>query len=373
MSLENAYETEDASAKPKRRSGNRRPQYQRHLKLPHTYAKLITMAIEESKTRMVTLHDIQDYLQGKYPCFNGSYTGWKNSLRHNLSANPAFVKVLRNGEKPRGKDNYWTLNEDVASENGIIEKEKKPDIKLENTQKPENIVLPRPRDSSKRNLSFSIENLLRPSPKKRKGFHDSSKVLVNSVNNHSKRPCNRILQSTVSFASIWRHQMELRKYENLGSDDRIPVCYSEQSRNEELRIDALSVSTISHPSTFIPCSLEGCELNHDDDFIVCELENCKVCKPRSSRQTGLKNSTVELTRSQPVRDMPVIPCQLDGCELCEYSRKNSSLTVRSFSVSEANIDFSKYEIDQGRLENLRESLEVQACGGVKAALIKEEY
>ena len=94
--------------------GKQRPEYKRRVKPPYSYVELITMAIKSSPTQMKTLREILDYMQAKFQCFRGSYVGWKNSVRHNLSAAECFTKVLRNKERPFGKDNYWTMNLDCS-------------------------------------------------------------------------------------------------------------------------------------------------------------------------------------------------------------------------------------------------------------------
>ncbi|KAM6226114.1 LOW QUALITY PROTEIN: forkhead box protein H1, partial [Porphyrio hochstetteri] len=38
------------------------------------------------------------------------YQGWKDSVRHNLSSNPCFAKVLKDPSKPKAKGNYWTVD-----------------------------------------------------------------------------------------------------------------------------------------------------------------------------------------------------------------------------------------------------------------------
>lgn len=58
----------------------------------------------------LTLAEINEYLMKKFPFFRGSYTGWRNSVRHNLSLNECFQKILRDPTRPWGKDNYWTIN-----------------------------------------------------------------------------------------------------------------------------------------------------------------------------------------------------------------------------------------------------------------------
>lgn len=45
--------------------------------------------------------------------YSGTYQGWKNSVRHNLSLNECFIKLPKNIGRP-GKGHYWTI--DPASE-----------------------------------------------------------------------------------------------------------------------------------------------------------------------------------------------------------------------------------------------------------------
>lgn len=84
--------------------------YARRGKPPFSYIALIAMAIRDSPTGQCTLAEINGYLIDKFPFFRGSYTGWRNSVRHNLSLNDCFVKVLRDPSRPWAKDNYWMLN-----------------------------------------------------------------------------------------------------------------------------------------------------------------------------------------------------------------------------------------------------------------------
>ncbi|XP_061879609.1 forkhead box protein Q1-like [Entelurus aequoreus] len=90
-------------------SGKSKP-YTRRPKPPFSYIALIAMAIRDSPSGRLTLAEINAYLMNKFPFFRGGYTGWRNSVRHNLSLNDCFHKVLRDPSRPWGKDNFWMLN-----------------------------------------------------------------------------------------------------------------------------------------------------------------------------------------------------------------------------------------------------------------------
>lgn len=85
-------------------SGLRRPE-----KPPYSYIALIVMAIQSSPTKRLTLSEIYQFLQARFTFFRGSYQGWKNSVRHNLSLNECFIKLPKGLGRP-GKGHYWTID-----------------------------------------------------------------------------------------------------------------------------------------------------------------------------------------------------------------------------------------------------------------------
>lgn len=118
--------------------------YTRRPKPPYSYIALIAMAIRDSSTGRLTLAEINDYLMKKFPFFRGSYTGWRNSVRHNLSLNDCFLKVLREPARPWGKDNYWMLNphSEYTFADGVFRRRRKRIVSkkrsLDDTGDPEN-------------------------------------------------------------------------------------------------------------------------------------------------------------------------------------------------------------------------------------------
>ncbi|XP_042858399.1 uncharacterized protein LOC122263721 [Penaeus japonicus] len=73
----------------------------------HSYIGLIAMAILSSPDKKLVLSDIYQYILDHYPYFRSRGTGWRNSIRHNLSLNDCFVKA---GRSANGKGHYWAIH-----------------------------------------------------------------------------------------------------------------------------------------------------------------------------------------------------------------------------------------------------------------------
>ncbi|XP_076677067.1 uncharacterized protein LOC143373558 isoform X2 [Andrena cerasifolii] len=87
----------------------RKPGARRQEKPPYSYIALIVMAIQSSPAKRSTLSEIYTFLQQRFPFFRGTYQGWKNSVRHNLSLNECFIKLPKGLGRP-GKGHYWTID-----------------------------------------------------------------------------------------------------------------------------------------------------------------------------------------------------------------------------------------------------------------------
>lgn len=95
--------------------------YQRYPKPPYSYAGMIILAIENSPDKRLTLSQIHQALANMFHFFrDSSYTGWKDSVRHNLSQNRCFCKILKNPSRANGKGNYWTVNLKMVSPNVFL-------------------------------------------------------------------------------------------------------------------------------------------------------------------------------------------------------------------------------------------------------------
>lgn len=68
-------------------------------KPPFSFSCLIFMAIEDSLNKALPVKDIYNWILTHFPYFQNAPTGWKNSVRHNLSLSKCFRKV----EKEKGQ------------------------------------------------------------------------------------------------------------------------------------------------------------------------------------------------------------------------------------------------------------------------------
>lgn len=62
-------------------------------KPPLSFSSLIFLAIEDSIEKALPVKEIYAWIVAHYPYFKTAPTGWKNSVRHNLSLNKSFQKV----------------------------------------------------------------------------------------------------------------------------------------------------------------------------------------------------------------------------------------------------------------------------------------
>ncbi|KAL1380066.1 hypothetical protein pipiens_014475 [Culex pipiens pipiens] len=83
------------------------PQVHVHSKPPFSFSSLIFMAIENCQQKALPVKEIYAWIVAHFPYFKTAPTGWKNSVRHNLSLNKCFQKVEKAANL--GKGSLWMV------------------------------------------------------------------------------------------------------------------------------------------------------------------------------------------------------------------------------------------------------------------------
>ena len=78
-------------------------------KPPLSYVALCAMAIRSSSIGMMSLNEIYRFIINTFPYYKSTVSKWRNSLRHNLSFNDCFVKIIQGGENGH-KRSLWSLH-----------------------------------------------------------------------------------------------------------------------------------------------------------------------------------------------------------------------------------------------------------------------
>lgn len=80
-----------------------------HEKPPYSFPCLIGLALRASESGSLCVRDIYAYIVKHFPYYVTAKSGWKNSIRHNLSLNKYFTKLERRDGPAAAKCSLWTI------------------------------------------------------------------------------------------------------------------------------------------------------------------------------------------------------------------------------------------------------------------------
>ncbi|XP_065127867.1 uncharacterized protein [Paramisgurnus dabryanus] len=78
-------------------------------KPPYSFSSLIFMAIEDSPEKRLPVKDIYEWIVNNFPYYREASSGWRNSVRHNLSLSKSFQRIHRDKSQSVGKGSLWRV------------------------------------------------------------------------------------------------------------------------------------------------------------------------------------------------------------------------------------------------------------------------
>ena len=83
------------------------PPPRKKKRFPLSYVGVVATAILTSPRHQLTLAEIYQAIEARFPDFTANRVGWKNTVRHNLSLHDCFIK----GElASHGRSSYWRVH-----------------------------------------------------------------------------------------------------------------------------------------------------------------------------------------------------------------------------------------------------------------------
>ena len=105
-------------------------------KPPFSYVALCAMAIHSSTSGMMSLNEIYRFIISTFPYYKNTTSKWRNSLRHNLSFNDCFVKIVQ-GTDNGNKRSYWSLHPkcgDMFQEGSLLRRKRRFVTRMRHTE-----------------------------------------------------------------------------------------------------------------------------------------------------------------------------------------------------------------------------------------------
>ncbi|XP_036424596.1 forkhead box protein N2 [Colossoma macropomum] len=78
-------------------------------KPPYSFSSLIFMAIEDSPDKRLPVKGIYEWIVNNFPYYKTAPSGWRNSVRHNLSLSKSFRRIHRDKSQSVGKGSLWCV------------------------------------------------------------------------------------------------------------------------------------------------------------------------------------------------------------------------------------------------------------------------